>query len=424
MRLLVKGGNVYDPATGTSRRADVYCEAGRIATVADSFEGEADRVVDASGCFVTPGYLDLHAHVGEPGHEARERLDTLAQAAVSGGFTGVLVMPNTDPVRQYAADCRRLIERSHGLPCRLYPAAALTKGRDGAEPTEWGELAEAGVRALGDCKPLTDPGLIRRALTYLRLWDVPLLLDCVDRSLSAAATAREGYHATVFGLRGMPAEAEELAVMQAVILARLTGGRVHLQRVTTKRAVEWLERAKGEGLQVSAEVSWLHLLHTGAALDTYNTAFKVWPPFGDEADRQALLDGVRSGVIDAIVSDHTPYALEEKRVEFDFAPFGAAGLETAVAALWTRLVDTGVLEADVLAHRLTAGPAQVLGLPAPSVAEGEPADLTIFDPSLRWQVTFAHLASLAVNQPYIGSELQGGVRSTIVGGAVQYERAE
>lgn len=421
MSLLVKGGRVIDPVSGFEGEADVLCAGGKIAAVGANLDAAADCVLDATGSFVFPALLDLHAHTGEPGHEPRETLATFAAAAVRGGFAAAVLMPDTHPVRQDAADVRALIAAGAGLPVRLLAAASLTREREGSEPTEWQELVAAGAVALGDCRPVADTSLVRRALLYLRPWSVPLLADCFDPYLAKNASAREGYYGTVFGLRGVPAEAEELMVEREIILARLTGGRVHIQHVTTKEAVRRIARAKEEGVAVTAEVSWLHLLKTDAALERYDTSLKVWPPLGNEEDRAALLDAVRTGVIDAIVSDHTPFTFEEKDVEFDLAPAGAAGAELVLPALWSELVNTGFLSAAQLVRALTAGPAQVLGQRVEGVREGAPADLVVLDPAAAWTVTRDALASQAANHPYLGERLTARVRAVVLGGRVQYE---
>lgn len=421
MRLLIKGGRLLDPENCFDDVLDVLCRDGKIAAIAPELETEAEQVVDASGCVVFPALIDLHVHAGEPGHEPRESLDSLARALVRGGFGTAIVMPDTDPPRQYAADVGMLLARSETLPLRLFPAACLTLARKGEEPTEWGELAEAGAVAIGDNRPVHDTSLVRRALLYLRPWGVPLLTDAVDPYLSRNASAWEGYYPTVYGLRAMPAEAEEAMLLRDLLLARLTEGRLHVQRVATAKAVARIAEAKAQGWNVTAEVSWLHLVRTDESLGSYDTSLKVWPPLGSDDDRRALIEGVRSGVIDAIVTDHTPYTSEEKVVEFDFAPFGAAGAEHAFAALWSELVRPGLIEEGTLLRRLTSSPAKAFNLAYAGVQEGAPADLVVFDPARQWTPTREEQASRAANHPFLGVELTGKVRATVIGGRVQYE---
>lgn len=424
MRLLIKGGRVVDPASSeTGRVADVLCENGRIVAVEAEYSADADRVIDAAGGWVIPGPIDLHAHVGEPGYEARETLASLAAAAVRGGFAQVVVMPDTRPVRDQVFAVEAFLERSRRLPCRLLPAAALTAESRGEEPSEWGELVEAGAVALGDTKPVADSGLLRRALLYLRRWQRPILVDCLDASLSEGAVAWEGVDATRFGLRGMPAEAEAIPLVQALLLARLTGGRLHVQHVSTRQGVEWIRWAKEQGIPVTAEVSWLHLLEDVSVLGDYDTAWKVRPPLGDASNREALRDAVATGIIDAVVSDHTPFAREEKNVEFEMAPFGAAGIECMLPALWSGLVEAGRMSAETLVARLTEGPARILGRPAPRIAVGEPADLTVLKPG-EWRFEPTRRASLAANHPYDGRSLSVYVAATIVAGEVRHEQEE
>lgn len=421
MRLLIKGGRVLDSANGLDAILDVLCHDGKVVALGTDIEAEADRVLDAAGCLVFPALIDMHAHTGEPGNEPRENLASFAQAALRGGFGTALLMPDTDPPRQYASDVRTLREQSEQLPVRLLAAACLTEQRAGEEPTEWGELAEAGALAIGDCLPIRDTSLVRRALLYLGMWDVPLLTDAIDPYLSKNAAAWEGYHATIYGLRAMPAEAEETMLMRDLLLARLTGGRLHVQRVATAEGVARIAEAKAQGVRVTAEVSWLHLLKTDEALGSYDTSLKVWAPLGDEGDRKALIDAVRSGVIDAIVTDHTPYTSEEKEVEYDLAPFGAAGIEHALSALWSDLVRPGLLDAATLIDRLTVGPSRALGLSCAGLQEGAPADLVVFDPQAVWTPTREEQSSWAANHPYLGVELTGIVQATVIGGRVEYE---
>lgn len=419
MRLLIKGGQLIGPERTTDGPTDILCVDGKIEAIGTATDRPADRVIDATGCVVMPALIDVHAHTGEPGHEPRETLISFAQAAVRGGFGAAVLMPNTDPPRQNVADIRSLLDWNDMLPIRIHAAACLTKDRAGEEPTEWGELAMGGAVALGDCKAVLDSSLVRRALLYLQTWNLPLLVDCMDPYLAKNASAREGYYATVFGFRGMPAAAEESMIVRDLILAELTGGRLHVQHVSTKEGVARIAEAKAKGVPVTAEVSWLHLLKTGAALEEYDTSLKIWPPLGHDEDRQALIEAVRTGVIDAIVTDHTPYTTEEKDVEFDLAPWGAAGVEHALPALWSELVGTGLIAGSTLVERMSKGPATILGLPFTGVTEGASADLVVLDPNTEWVAE--GLVSQAANHPYQGVRLRAQVRATVTGGTVRYE---
>lgn len=417
MRLLINNATIL-PHDERKQPTNILCENGRIKAIGSDVTASDAQVIDATDCVVFPTLIDLHAHVGEPGHEARETVATLGEAAVRGGFGTVVVMPDTTPPRQTVADVYGLQQLAAQVPCRILPAAALTKERAGKEPTEWGELAEAGVPAFADCTNTLDNSLLRRALTYLKTWQRPLFVDCVDPHLSDGASGRESLHGTMYGLRGMPAEAEEIAIAQALIVAQLTKGHVHIQRVSTKQGLQRIAEAKQQGLSVTAEVSWLHLLQTDAALEHYDTSLKVWPPLGTEEDRQALLAGVRTGIIDAIVTDHTPYTIEEKDVEFDWAPWGAAGVEHALPALWSQLVTPGHVEADTLIERLTSGPASVINMAKPHIAEDEPAQFVVFKPEHTAQ-SIAH-RSLAANHPYAEHKFTAHVQATVIDGQVRF----
>lgn len=349
-RIVVKGARVVDPAGGRDEVADLLIEDGRIAAPEGSTSGAT--VVDANGLVVTPGLVDLHSHLREPGREDKETIETGCRAAAVGGYTAVSAMANTDPVADNAAvvhEVRDLAERA-GM-CDVFPVGAITRGLAGEEMAELGEMIQAGVRMFSDdgrCVPSTR--VLRNALTYARAFDGAVIAEhCEDASLAEGGQMHEGYHSYTLGLAGQPREAEEIVVARDLALARLTGGRLHLCHLSSAGSVSLVRRAKAEGLRVTAEVTPHHLVFTDEDLRTYDSNFKVNPPLRTAEDRDALIEGLADGTVDAVATDHAPHAVEEKETEFDQASFGTTGLETALAAVLTFVVGSGAMTlADAL----------------------------------------------------------------------------
>jgi dihydroorotase len=413
--VLIRGGRVVD--AGGERVADVAVEDGRIAAVvADGSDLAADVVLDAGGCLVAPGLVDLHTHLRQPGREEAETVETGARAAALGGFTCVLAMPNTDPPVDSAGVAREVLELGRDACCDVRTSATITVGRQGAQLTPMAELATLGVRFFtDDGNGVQDGRLMRRALEYARGLGVTLAQHCEDDVLAAGGAMHEGAWSSRLGLPGQPAEAEELMVMRDIALARLTGGRVHFQHLSTRRSVELVAATKAEGLPVTCEATPHHFTLTDESCASYDPVFKVNPPLRTEDDVAAVRAGLAGGVIDCIATDHAPHPPEAKEQPFDQAPPGMLGLETALALA---LMHLDLPVADLLAL-LSWRPAALLGVGdrhGGPIEAGRPANLCVVDPAATWTVDPAALASRSRNTPYGGMTLTGRVRHTVLAG--------
>jgi dihydroorotase len=412
--LVIRGGTVVD-ATGT-RQADVAIDGDRIVGVGANHEG--DRVLDATGCVVSPGFVDLHTHLRQPGKEEAETIESGARAAARGGYTAVVAMPNTTPAMDGAAVVSEVLELGRGAACEVLASGAITVGREGQQLAPMGELADLGVRIFtDDGTGVQDDGLMRRAMEYAVGLGVTLAQHCEVSALSAGTCMHEGEWSARLGLPGQPAAAEELMVARDIALARITGARIHLQHLSTAGSVELVRAAKAEGLPVTAEATTHHFTLTDACVAGYDPVFKVHPPLRTEADVTAIRAGLADGTIDAIATDHAPHTAEDKERPFDAAPPGMLGLETALALALTELGDTIPLER--LLALLSWQPATIVGVDdrhGRPVAPGEPANLCVFDPAAKWIVDPADTASRSRNTPYAGRTLTGRVRHTILSG--------
>ncbi len=419
-KLLIKGGRVVDPANKRDGRFDILIERGLIADVQPSISANGSKVLDAAGKLVAPGFVDLHAHLRQPGREDKETIETGSAAAVRGGFTTLCAMPNTTP----AIDDRGVAEFIQqeaarvGL-VRVRPIGAITKGRQGKELTDFGELFDAGCVALSDDgAPVADGLLMRRALEYARIFGRPLIQHAEDPALVAGGVMHEGLVATTLGLRGIPSEAESVMVARDVALAQLTGGWVHFAHLSTAQAVELVRQAKRRGVRVTCEVTPHHLALTHEAVEGFETAAKVNPPLRTEQDRLALIEGLRDGTIDCIATDHAPHTDWEKDADFDTAPFGISGLETALGVCVETLLASKLLDWPRLVAALSTAPATIAGLEAGTLTVGAEADLVLIDPAKRWTVDPNAFASKGRHSPFAGRTLTGAVTRVLRRGAV------
>ncbi len=421
MRLLYKGGKIFDPEF--RGEADLLVENGKIVRLgkADA-TWEAEVIREISGMLIFPGLVDLHTHLREPGSEHRETIATGIAAAARGGYTTIFAMPNTNP----AVDNPQIVEfiRSKARSVdsiTVEPIAAITRDRKGEELAPIGELAQAGVRILSDDgSSVANPRLMRQAMQYAAMFDLIISDHCEDPYLAKGGAMNEGVTSTKLGLPPLPALAEEVIVARDLMLAQETGARLHLAHISTKISVELLRQAKEKGARVTAEVTPHHLLLTEEAVRGYNTNLKVNPPLRTEEDRQALITALADGTIDAIATDHAPWARHEKEVEFDVAPFGMVGLETALAAIWTKLVMPGELSAQRAIEALSTRPCQIVGTQGGRILEGARADFVIFNPDQIWEVDPNNFASKGKNTPFAGWKLQGRVIETVARGKVVY----
>lgn len=410
--LLLRGGTVLDPVAGTSRRADVLIRDGRIAEVAASVQVDDEEVlvVEAQGRYLSPGWFDLHVHLGEPGYEHRETILTGCAAAAVGGFTGVACLPTTDPPLHARDVAAYVIERAEGTGVDVHPIAAVTRDRAGKELTEMADLVEGGAVAFSDAtRPVASAGLLRRALEYSAMLDRAILDLPEEPTLNADGHMHEGTVGTRLGVPGIPAVAEEIAVGRDIQLAAFTGGHVHLAPISTARSADLVRHAKANGVRVTASVFVAHLLLDDRAVETsaFDTHTKLHPPLRPAADVAALRDAVRDGTVDVVSSGHTPFASYETEVEYIYAPFGTIGLESAWGVLGLALDAEDPDDLLTRVRALTAAPREILRLPIPTIAPGEPANLTVFDTTTRWTFEPRHVRSLSHNTPFLGRELVG-----------------
>jgi dihydroorotase len=420
-KLLVRGGRVVDPSQGLDAVRDVLIEDGTVVRVDEGIRpGRYAELLDASGCWVVPGFVDLHAHLREPGQEYKETVESGTRAAAAGGFTAVAPMPNTHPPNDNRPVTEHMLGEAarHGY-ARVWPIGAVSVGQKGDQLAEIGDMVDAGAVAVtDDGLPVADAELMRRALEYSRHYDIAVIQHAQDMSLSAGGVMHEGEWSTRLGLPGWPAMAEDVVVARDLTLLAETGGRYHVAHLSTAGSLDRVRQAKARGLPVTCEVTPHHLVLTDAAVAEtgFSTNTKMNPPLRSETDRQALLAGLADGTVDAIASDHAPHHRDEKDVEFSLAPFGVIGLETTLAVCLDRLVRRKVIGLSRLVELLSTAPARILGVPGGSLAPGSPGDVTLFDPSRRIRINADRFRSKASNTPFHGWNLRGRAVGTILGG--------
>ncbi len=423
--LLIKGGRLMDPASGTDARRDILIDNGRIKEIGKglSARGADVEVLNVEDSYVVPGLVDIHVHFREPGHEYKEDIASGHAAAAAGGFTTVVAMPNTNPPIDQAAAVQSVLERSRraGL-VNLYPVGCATMGRRGEALTEYGDMKQSGIVAVSDDGDAVENSqMLRRVLEYARTFGLPYISHCEDSALANRGFIHEGEVSLRLGLRGIPREAESLAVQKEIILARMTSGRIHFTHISAWESVEAIRRAKKEGLTITMDVTPHHLFFTDKDAPPYDTNFKMNPPLREDVDRDALLKAVEDGTADAIVTDHAPHAPFEKEVEFKDAPFGVIGLETCLPVLWELHKRTGISWMRWL-ELITIGPARVLGLPAGKLEEGGPADVTVFRTGVEYTMDPSEFRSKARNTPFAGMTFDCRVEYTVCGGKVVFKR--
>jgi dihydroorotase len=426
MRRLLKGGRVVDPANGIDGTCDVLIDGERIARVGRDLPADGAAIVEIpDGLVVCPGFIDMHVHLREPGQEHKETIATGTAAAVAGGFTAVACMPNTTPVNDNAnVTALILAKAAEANLARVYPVGAVSKGSKGELLADIAELKEAGcVAVTDDGRPVATALLLRRALEYAGMFDMPVIEHCEDVTLAGDGVAHEGFYAASLGLRGIPAAAEALGVERGVLLAELTGSHLHVAHLSARASLRAVRKGKDAGIRVTCEVAPHHFTLTDEVLATpvpYDTNVKMNPPLRPAADRDAMLAGIADGTIDAIATDHAPHHYDEKRVEFDRAPFGIVGLETAVPLALDRLVHTGLVRLSRLVELMSVNPARILRVAGGTLSEGARADITILAPDMNVTIEAARLRSRSKNTPFDGWTLRGAVAATIVGGRTVY----
>src|ERR1700687_4684312 len=423
--LLVKNGRVLDPASKTDAAMDVLLDGEKIAEVAAAGKLSSPQdaeVFDAAGLIVAPGLIDIHAHLREPGQESSETIETGTRAAARGGFTAVCCMPNTKPVNDNASVTRFILDRAKVAgSVRVWPIGAASVGSKGEAIAEIAAMKDAGIVAVSDDgNPIATAKLARQVMDYCRSLDLPVIEHAEDVSLAAGAVMREGVTSTRLGLRGMPAAAESVCVARDVQLAELTGARLHIAHLSAKASLEQVRWAKSRGLRVTCEVTPHHFTLSDEDVQ-YDSKFKMNPPLAAREDREALLAGLADGTVEAIATDHAPHEPALKDVEFDKAPFGILGFETALSLALEQLVHSGRISLMRIVELFTAGPARVLGMER-KIAAGQPADLTIFSTERAWTYNVKESPSKSRNSPFDGRNFKGGPMATIVAGRVVYKR--
>jgi dihydroorotase len=429
MNLLIRNGRLIDPAHRRDEVTDILIENGKIGRIGKSLKSDGPKsetqIIDGTDRWVVPGFVDLHVHLREPGFEYKETIKTGTEAAAAGGFTSVCCMPNTNPVNDNQAVTRMIRERARqeGV-VHVYPIGAITKGSLGEELSEIGDLVEAGCIAItDDGKPVMNSEVMRRAMEYALAFDLTVIDHCEDEHLMEGGVMNEGVVSMELGLKGIPAAAEEVMVARNLILAELTGARLHLAHISTAGSVRWIREAKRRGVRVSAETCPHYFTLTEEAVRGYNTEAKMNPPLRTPQDRDAVRQGLKDGTLDVIATDHAPHAEDEKNREFDLAPFGIVGLETALPLTLT-LVEEGVLSVEEAVAKLTVLPARVMRLNKGHLGIGADADLCLIDPEATWTVDPRRLRSKGKNTPFGGWKMKGLVSMTIVDGRVVYSTEE
>ncbi len=418
MNLVIRGGRVIDPASGRDEIADVAIVDGHFSSTG----ADGSEEFDATGLIVAPGFIDMHVHLREPGFEHAETIESGARAAAAGGFTTICCMPNTIPVNDNATVTSYIVERARNRAVvNVRPIGAITKGSEGVELSTYGSMKEAGIVAISDDgRPVMNARVMRRAMETARSLDLTVINHCEDLHLSAGGDMHEGVHSTRLGLRGIPSASEDVMVARDILLAEMTGARYHVAHLSARHSVAMVAFAKSKGLPVTAETTPHHFVLTDAELDTYDSNFKMKPPLRSRADVEAIIEGITSGAIDAIATDHAPHAGSEKMQEFESCPFGIIGLETAIGLTFETLVNPGYISLTKMIELFTTGPAHVLRLNRGTLAEGAPGDVTVIDPAREWTYDVNKSQSKSRNSPFHGSKFKGCAVTTIVGGKVVY----
>ena len=421
--LLLQNGRVLDPSQGLDRQADVLIRGGRIAAIGPNLAAPEAARLDASGCVVAPGFIDLHAHLREPGREHAETIESGGRAAAAGGFTSVLAMPNTQPVNDSASVTHFIVQTAREQsPVNVFPVGAISEKSCGERLASIGAMREAGIVAISDDgRPVMNSDLMRHAMSYASGFGLTVIDHCEDLDLSAGGQMHEGFTAVRHGLGGISAASEEVMVSRDILLAAKTGARFHVAHLSTAGSLDMVRQAKRRGLPVTCEVTPHHFTLTDEDVKDYDANYKMKPPLRSREDRDAMLEGLADGTVDSIATDHAPHAGSEKMQEFDVAPFGIIGFETALGLALDRLVHTGRISLARLVELFAINPARIVGLDRGTLKVGAVADITVFDPERRWTYDVNQSHSRSRNTPFHGLALRGGPMATIVAGKIAWQ---
>ena len=421
--LLIKNGRVVDPARKIDEKIDLLITGSKVEKLAKKIDAGDVPVLDAAGKIVAPGFIDIHVHLREPGYEYKEDIRSGTAAAATGGFTSVACMPNTDPVIDNSGIVDLIMHNARSVgSVNVFPIGAATQQMKGADIANVGDLTSAGVVAISDdAFPLQNNYIMRKVLEYIRMFNVCFISHPEDTDLSAEGVMNEGYYSTVLGLKGIPAAAEEIIVSRDILLSRLTDTPIHLAHITSAGSIKLIAQAKAEGLKITAETAPHYFSLTDACLSTYDTNFKMTPPLRTEDDRQALIQALKDGTIDLIASDHAPHKNEEKKVEFNYAPFGVIGLETTVGITLSHLYHQEKFDLNRIIELFTAKPAAVLGIDKGTLKPGSDGDVTILDLDYEWEIDSSKFKSKSHNTPFRQWQVKGKTFATIVSGNIMYQ---
>jgi dihydroorotase len=421
-KILIKGARVIDAGSKLDAKRDILIKERKIARIERSITDRKARLINARDLVVVPGLIDLHCHLRDPGRPDEETIETGSHSAVSGGFTSICCMPNTDPVIDNDGIVNYIYKEAARVnQCDVFPIGAITKGREGRELTEFGEMLRAGAKGFSDDgDTVADSNVFRHALEYSRVFDVPIFEHPIDRSLAQDGLMNEGFISTRLGLQGSPAIAEELVVARDLLLTKFTGARLHLCHISTKGAVDLIREAKRDGVRVTCETCPHYFYFNDEVLESFDANYKVNPPIRSESDRQAIIEGLKDGTIDCIATDHAPHCKAEKELEFANASYGMIGFETAVSLIIMELVNKQKMSWLDVISKMTVNPAKIIGVQMGNMSPGMPANITMIGPDKKWRVTEETIKSRSKNTPLLGKELRGRVKNVVIKGAVKY----
>jgi dihydroorotase len=422
MKTLIKNGRIYDSKNGLNGKYDILIEGNKIFEINKEIRNQGYQVIEAAGKIITPALIDMHTHLREPGYEEKETVKTGCEAAAAGGFSAVAAMPNTKPIADNPAVVEHLKLKSEQAAVRVYPIGSITQDSKGETLSEIGTLAKTGVKALSDDgNSVMNSEIMRRAMEYASAFDLPIIDHCEDENLSQDGVMHEGYYSTIFGLKGIPAAAEEIMVARDIVLAEMTGIHLHIAHLSTEGSLNLVKEAKARGVNVTFEVTPHHLLLTDKKVGNYNPDTKVHPPLRSERDKNILVEALKAGEIDVLATDHAPHTFEDKLGEFDYAAFGISGLETALGLLYYNFIKTEMIDWDDLLRMYYYKPGEILNIEAEGLKQGARADLIIFNPEREWKVDKKNFKSKGKNTPFAGQKLKGKNEMTFVGGKLVYD---